>query len=205
MTEQLESIPTMTAMQDLIRLLRGEDTAAWVKADAMKRAVEDGWEPRREGEATSANTGLFARVDEVWQAVSEDKEIAEKPDHTTLARWYNVASAWPDETRVNGASYRAHQALAGQQWANRQGILSKIVSRKRQGIVNEQDVIRWKQEQEGRPEPTPWEERLYKRFDSVIHSRSFDISTPAEMKTAIRLLRTLIGDLQNELEEMDDA
>ena len=205
MTKTIEDIPTMSAVQDLIRLLRGEDIAAWVKADAMKRAVEDDWEHRPEGDAAKANTGLFARVDEVWQVVAEDEEIAEKPDHTTMARWYNVASAWPDETRVTGASYRAHQALAGREWTNRQGILSKIVGRKRQGIVNEMDVIRWKQEQEGRDPMVPWEERFYKRLDSVVHSRTFGISTPEEMRTAIKLVNTLVGDLQNELEEMENA
>lgn len=203
MSEAIEDIPTMTATRRLVELLRGEESGSWQKVDAAREAIEEDWTPPAHA-GGSANTGLSARIAEVWEEIT-DNNLPEPLEIKTIRGWYTTARAWPLETRVKGASFRAHTELTGSQWKHRQGILNKLVGRKQKGIVNGDDVRRWKQEKEGGSPVVPWEERFYKRLDSTVHSQSFGLSTPEEWRKAISLVRTLLGDMQNELEEIENA
>lgn len=74
----------------------------------MKEAVDGEADARAcagvpTGGAPSVNTGLRAAVQKVWEQI--EAAVPEPPDISTVERWYTVATFWPPETRVAGASF----------------------------------------------------------------------------------------------------
>lgn len=204
--EALENIPTMTATERLVELLRNEESKAWQKADATLDAVNDGWEGRTSPTLSGVNSGLQARIVEVWEELV-DADLPEQPAISTVSKWYGVAKAWPPETRVKGASYMAHYVLMGDKWKNRQAKLSKIVAqvRKRRGpdaYASRMDVELWKQAQEGAVKSKPWEDKFWGRLDSLVHSR-VGPKSKAEWNTAIGLVETLLNDMRTEAQDAE--
>lgn len=202
-TTDIEDIPTQTPVEHLAEVLRREDTSQWEKVDAVKEAV-DGY---GEGAAAAApltggdsgvRTGLQSAIAGVWEQI--EAIVPEPPEIRTIRGWYTVATFWPAETRVTGASFAAHAELAAKSYPHRQGILSKLADRNSKPVSRD-DVRVWKQHQNGAELPDPWEVRFGRRVFTPLRSRLTGPKTQHEWEQARAAYQDAIVFIETKLEE----
>ena len=206
-TTNIEDIPTQTPVEHLAELLRREDTSQWEKVDAVKEAV-DGEAAGDDAPAAagaslaggdpSVNTGLQAAIAKVWEQI--EAIVPEPPEIRTVRGWYTVATFWPAETRVAGASFAAHAELAVKAYPHRQGILSKLADRSSKPVSRD-DVRVWKQHQNGAELPDPWEVRFGRRVFTPLRSRLTGPKTQHEWEQARAAYQDAIVFIETKLEE----
>lgn len=202
MTEALENIPTMTATDRYIEVAKREDPSKWELAYALRDAVDEHL-PDEGGAAARAgdpgvNTGLYQGIAEVWE-ISMKAGLVEG-DIKELSKVYRTAVAWPEETRVEGATYAAHQTL--RDLDRRQQRLSKWVAQSSTGRLGRDDARRHKAELTRKKFATPV--RPHERFDNAIrrnvkHWATGGKLTDTERTEAIGILQALISDIENEV------
>ena len=203
-TTDIEDIPTQTPVEHLAEVLRREDTSQWEKVDAVKEAV-DGEDDAcaaahasLAGGESSVNTGLEGFISRVWEQI--EAIVPEPPEMSTIRRWYTIATFWPTETRVAGASFAAHAELAAKSYPHRQGILSKLADRSSKPVSRD-DVRVWKQHQNGVELPDPWEVRFERRVFTPLRSRLTGPKTQHEWEQARAAYRDAIVFIETKLEE----
>lgn len=199
-TTDIEDIPTQTPVEHLAEVLRREDTSQWEKVDAVKEAVDDDGAaaPSLSGGEPHINTGLRDAVRKVWEQIED--AVPEPPDIQTIEKWFRVATFWPAETRVAGASFAAHAELAAKSYPHRQGILSKLADRNSKPVSRD-DVRVWKQHQNGAELPDPWEVRFGRRVFTPLRSRLTGPKTQHEWEQARAAYRDAIVFIETKLEE----
>lgn len=202
---ELEDIPTQTPVEHLAELLRRQDASQWEKVDAVKEAVDeeagdsDPGHAVRAADGASANTGVEGYITKVWEQI--EAIVPEPPEIKTVRNWYTIATLWPAETRVAGASFAAHAELAVKQYQHRQGILSKLVARSSKPVSRD-DVRVWKQHQDGESYSSdPWEVRFHRRVFTPLNSRLSGPQTEGEWKQARDAYREALALIDEKLGE----
>lgn len=137
----IEDIPTQTAVHRYIEIARREDPMKWDYAYALRDAVNEEMGSEAGAAAPADNgvkTGLYLAIQRVWEKATDAGVVDAETD--ILRKHYRTAVAWPEETRVKGATYAAHMELRGLE--NRQGRLSKWVDRSGKGYFGRDDARR---------------------------------------------------------------
>lgn len=200
MSKAIEDIPTMTATQRFIEIAKREDPEKWERAYALRDAVQEHLpdEARAAAGADGVNTGLYQAIAEVWEEAMDAGLV--EAEIQALSKDYRTAIAWPDETRVKGATYAAHFEL--RDLDNRQGRLSKWVARSTTGQFGRNAARREKAEltrkKFGKGIVRPPE-----RFAQTVERglKKWAVSghlSDNERQEAISILTAYINDLQDE-------
>lgn len=188
-----EEVPTMSATDYAVEVFkrthRVGDVGQWERSDAIRDAVDAELEARAPARADSGvNDGSYVAIAKVWESL----QSAGIPDVQvqTIAKYRNVAQAWPEEDRVEKATYGAHTALVNKKYdGKRKGILRKLASK---SVATRNDVRVWKSEQKP-PKSVPWEQRFEKKLTAAFRSHERP-QAPGEWKTAVQVLERLLDE-----------
>lgn len=203
-TQKIEEIPTMSAAEYVVEVFkrtnRTSDAGQWERSDAIRDAVDREMPERRQaadGQVAESpvNDGSY-RVIETLAAELHRSGIAEDLAIKTIATYRLVAIAWPEEDRVEQASYDAHRELASKTYdSNRVKIMQRLVSRSSRNIVTRADVRTYKSEMKPK-KLTPWEERFRQAIWSTVFSRDVRPQAEGEFDTAIEILEEALDELR---------
>jgi hypothetical protein len=199
--ESIESIPTMSATERYIQIAKREDPNKWEQTYALRDAVNEHLSDEQVAAATSGRhgvkTGIESAIADVYQEAIEAGLI--ELDYSELRQHYRTAVAWPEEMRVEGATYAAHMVL--RDLDNRQGRLSKWVVQSTTGHFG-RNAARRKKSELGMPASERVEEaRPPVKFRRNIHQALKRWSgaiglTEAERREAVSILHDLINEIE---------
>ena len=197
MPEVLEDIPTMTATERFIETAKREDVSVWERTDDLREAVDEhlddeGGAAARAGK-TGVKTGLGEAIAEVWSA-AYDAGLVEL-EREELGKDYRTAVAWPQGSRIEGATYAAHREVRA--LSNRRTKLAQWVRQSQTGRVGRDQARLLRQGLKPSPKPVSPPDR----FDHAVRGAlkrwaTGGQLTEGERLTAVGLLQDLIGDIE---------
>lgn len=147
-------MPTATAKKPDLSVITG-GKPSFRTVEVVKRAESDRWDIVEAIQADVDASGLTAHAvrDDTAHKGQEFNDLcsniadacrAEGADSwkaRTVSNLYRVAVAWPRESRIEGATYGAHERLFHRE--DRVNRLTKLVERSSDGKVNRNDVDLW--------------------------------------------------------------
>jgi hypothetical protein len=130
---------------DAKKMEEHEEVDRWQFSDDVLEAVEDISRPETVSGLHKGNrhedSGFYQAIDEVNGHIKKAGVISVGRDSIVGA--YKTAQAWPQDTRVENATYWAHYELRGKEYEqSRQRALRRLVAG--QGRVGPKDVRLWK-------------------------------------------------------------
>lgn len=182
------------------RLEEHEEVDRWEFAEDVREAVDEQTDDQNgfghPDQHPHTKTGLYAAIDGVNAALADAGIIS--VGRSSIVGAYTTAKAWPEEERVEGATYWAHYELRGRDYdGRRQKALQRLVNRSQKGRVGPRDVRLWKSSI--RPSDiTPFLEKVERRVRVAIKSAAAPWAGVSETdRDAIgRMLKRIADEIQ---------
>lgn len=183
----------MEAHEDVDRWEFSSDVAEAV--DAVMAGVQNRFELVGRGQR---HPGFNEALDKVNGEITKAGVLS--VGRQSIVGAYTTAKAWPQESRVEGATYWAHYELRAKDYDQRRNsILSGLVRKSRDGRIGPKDVRLWRSNLR-QPDMTPRDEKLEKGLRSALRRwatpQAFRQLHQDEQAAAVKILRRLAGEIE---------
>jgi len=124
-----------------VEVVRQAESDRWAIVEAIEEDIDAAGLTARAVRDDTAHKG--AEFDELCSRIADAcrGEGADAWKTRTVSNLYRVAVAWPTESRVEGATYGAHERMFARE--DRVTRLQKLVARSSDGKINRNDVDLW--------------------------------------------------------------